>query len=343
MSFIDPAALNSAIVTLAFVGGGVVAGLAFEFLILRQLKKLTAKTEWPGDDVILASLKGAFIALFTTLGLFGAVRSNLTSAEQGATAERVLTVVLILLSTWVLAKIVSGLVQMYSRQVGDGFLSTSMMSNLSRFLVILLGGLTVLQYLNISITPILTALGVGGLGIALALQDTLATLFAGLHIIASKQIKPGDYVKLSTGEEGFVADITWRYTNIRSLANTITIVPNAQMSKAVVTNFNLPEQETSILVPIGVSYDSDLEKVERVTIEVAREVMQSLEGGVPEFEPLVRYHTFGDSGIHFNVLLRGRHINDQYPLKHALIKRLHRRYREEGIEIPFPTRTLHIR
>ena len=89
--------------------------------------------------------------------------------------------------------------------------------------------------------------------------------------------------------------------------------------------------------------DSDLEKVERVTIEVAREVMQSLEGGVPEFEPLVRYHTFGDSGIHFNVLLRGRHINDQYPLKHALIKRLHRRYREEGIEIPFPTRTLHIR
>ena len=96
----------------------------------------------------------------------------------------------------------------------------------------------------------------------------------------------------------------------------------------------------AVLVQVGVHYDSDLEKVEKVTIEVAKEVMREVKGGVPEFEPFIRYHTFGDFSINFTVILRAKEYTDQYLVKHEFIKRLHKRYKEEGIVIPYPIRAI---
>lgn len=338
----DIMTLKKFIVPLAFMVCGAIAGLVFERVVLERLKILAHKTAWAGDEIILASLKGFFLIFFAILGLYFALEYHIETPRYLDILEKVFTVSMILLGTSVIGKISAGLVQMYSQRATNGFFSTSIFGNLIWALIFIMGGLMILQYLNISIAPILTALGVGGIAVALALQDTLANLFAGIHIIAAKQIKPGDYVKLSTGEEGFVTDITWRFSNIRSLSNSVTIVPNAELSKARVTNFDLPEKEMAVLVQIGVSYDSDLDKVEAVTSEVAKEVMQELEGGVTEFDPFIRFHTFGDSSIDFTVILRGRQFTDQYLIKHEFIKRLHRRYNEEGIQIPFPIRTIHM-
>jgi small-conductance mechanosensitive channel len=217
-----------------------------------------------------------------------------------------------------------------------------MFANITRILVFIIGVLIILQSLGISIAPILTALGVGGLAVALALQETLSNLFAGIQIIASKQIKPGDFVKLDSGEEGFVTDITWRYTTIRTLPNNMVIIPNAKLASALVTNYNSPEKEMAVLVQVGVSYDSDLEKVEKVVIEVGKEIMQEVKGGIPGFEPFIRFHTFGDFSINFSVILRGLEFVDQHLIRHEFTKRLHRRFNAEGIVIPFPIRTIHM-
>jgi small-conductance mechanosensitive channel len=168
----------------------------------------------------------------------------------------------------------------------------------------------------------------------------LANLFAGIHILASRKVEPGDYIKLDSGEEGFVVDVNWRQTTVRQLRNNIIVVPNAKLADAIVTNFNQPEQEMSVLVQVGVGYDSDLNQVEQETIEVACEVMREVEGGVPEHEPSIRYHTFGDSSINFSVILRAAEFTDQYLVTHEFVKRLHARYRTAGIQIPFPIRTL---
>ena len=177
---------------------------------------------------------------------------------------------------------------------------------------------------------------------SLALQDTLSNLFSGLQITMSRQINPGDYVRLDTGEEGYVTDITWRNTTIRALPNNMVVVPNAKLAGAIVTNYYLPQQEMAVLVQVGVAYESDLKKVETVTIETGREVMQEVPGGVPEFEPFIRYHTFADFSINFTVILRAREYVDQYLIKHEFVKRLHQRYNREGITIPFPIRTVHL-
>lgn len=334
--------LEKIIVPLIFIAGGFFLGIIFDKILLKEIKKITARTKWEGDEVIVHALHGMIIFWFVAAGFYGALRSMQLSPSLTDFLQKVLLVLVILSVTLVLANILVGFVNLYSRKVGGGLLSTSMFPNITRILVFIIGILIIMQSLGISIAPILTALGVGGLAVALALQETLSNLFAGIQMIASKQIKPGDYVKLNSGEEGYVSDITWRFTTIRALPNNMIIVPNAKLASAVVTNYDCPEKEMAVLVQVGVSYNSDLEKVEEVVTEVGKEIMKEVQGGVPEFEPYIRYHTFNDSSIDFTVILRGREFVDQYLIKHEFIKRLHRRFNAEGIEIPFPIRTIHM-
>jgi small-conductance mechanosensitive channel len=200
--------------------------------------------------------------------------------------------------------------------------------------------LVVLNGIGLSITPMLTALGVGGLAVALALQEPLANFFAGLFITLAGQIRVGDYVRLDSGQEGYVADFTWRSTRLRMLANNLVVVPNAKLAQAIVVNHHLPSSDLAVLVEVGVDYASDLRQVERVVVEVGREVMTEVAGGVATFEPFIRYHTFADSSINFTVILRAKEFVDQYLIKHEFVKRLHTRFNDEGIVIPFPIRTI---
>jgi small-conductance mechanosensitive channel len=129
------------------------------------------------------------------------------------TTERILVVIAILSVTVVLARIAAGIAGAYGRKGQGQFPSATILANLTRVFIYVLGLLTIFYSFGINITPALTALGIGGLAVALALQDTLSNFFAGLQIIASKQITTGDFIKLNSGDEGYVADITWRYTN----------------------------------------------------------------------------------------------------------------------------------
>ncbi len=322
--------------------GGIIIGVIFERIILGRLEKIAKKTKWEGDDIIIASLRKWITFWFGLAGLHFAFVSLSLSQSTMTYIQKAVLILYIFSATVVLANIGVGFVNMYSKRASDVLPSTSLFVNLTRIIIFMIGILIILHSLGISITPVLTALGVGGLAVALALQDTLSNLFAGLHIILTRQIKPGDYIKLETGEEGFVVDITWRNTTIRELPNNFIIVPNSKLSQAIVKNYFMPEKEMSVPVQVGVSYDSDLEKVEKVTIEVAKEVMREVPGGVPEFEPVIRYHTFGDFSINFTVVMRCREFTDQYLIKHEFIKRLHKRYKEEGIIIPYPIRTIYI-
>ncbi len=339
----DILTIKKLLLPLAFIIGGFISGIIFEKIILREIKKISAKTKWESDDIIIQALHGTTTLLFIALGIYLALEITEISPEMLSFLHKGLLIIVIFSVTVILSRIAVGFVSLYSTKAGGAFLSTSMFTNLTKGLVYVIGILIILQSLGISIAPILTALGVGGLAVALALQDTLSNLFAGIHVIASGQVKPGHYLRLSTGEEGYVTDITWRYTTIRALPNNTIIVPNSKLASAIVTNYNIPDEEISTSVEVGVSYDSDLDKVERVTIEVAREVMKEVKGGVPGFEPAVSYSRFDDSSIKFNVILRSKEFVDQYAVKHELIKRLHKRYSVEGIEIPYPIRTVYMK
>jgi small-conductance mechanosensitive channel len=254
--------------------------------------------------------------------------------------DRVVFVAAAVSITLAAASLATRVVDTYGELIAPALPVSSLTRNLTWALVAILGLLVILNGLGLSITPMLTALGIGGLAVALALQEPLANFFAGLFITLAGQIRLGDYVKLDSGQEGYVVDFSWRSTRLRMLANNLVVVPNAKLAQALVVNHHLPSQDLAVLVEVGVDYASDLQHVERVVTDVGREVMASVEGGVETFEPFIRYHTFSGSSVDFTVILRAREFVDQYLIKHEFIKRLHARFNREGIVIPFPIRTV---
>ena len=314
-------------------------GLAIR-VVLRRLIRRAEGNSWVWDDLILRLLYDLAVVLSATAGAWVAVLVLHFQPSVRTVIGQVLVALVIFAVTLAAARLAGGIVGSIALARSGISQSVTIFANITRTIVFVVGTLVLLQSLGVSITPLLTALGVGGLAVALALQDTLANLFAGVHILASKTIVPGDFIRLSTGEEGHVVDINWRKTTVRTMSDNLVIVPNAKFAAAILTNYHQPEQDMGLLLQAKVGYDSDLEHVERVVIEVGKEVMTEVEGGVPDYDPLVRFHTFGECSIDFTVILRTRDFTDQFVVKHEFVKRLHTRFRAEGISIPLPTRHL---
>jgi small-conductance mechanosensitive channel len=316
------------------------AGYIIRKILFNRLMAWAKKSQSQMDDIIISSIKGPSLIWCLMLSLYLATKFSTLEQDKADLIGKILLVLGIISFTIVIANVLGKLIAAYSQKTRLAIPVTSLTQNLVRIIVLLMGFLIVLNSMGIPIAPIIATLGIGGLAVALALQETLANLFAGFYIIISRQIKVGDYIKLDTGEEGYVTDINWRATKIRMLPNNIVLVPNDKLTKAIVINYYLPDKELAVLVNLGVHYKSDLQKVEKVTCEVAKEVMKEVAGGVPEFEPFIRYNTFGDSSINFTAVLRAKEFNDQYLIKHEFIKRLHERYNKEGIVIPYPIRAI---
>lgn len=239
----------------------------------------------------------------------------------------------------VLARTATGFIELHA-QKNSSIPQISLLPNIVNVLIYAMGILFIISSMGISIAPMLTAMGIGGMAIALGLQETLTNICAGMYLLISKQLSVNDYVRLSTGEEGRIEDITWRFTTIIASSGNAIVVPNQKISTAIITNYCMPEPDMSIRVACGVAYDSDLDLVEQVTIEVAKQVTAAVDPSVTK-DPSVYFHTFNESSIDFNVVLHCSTFPDQFKLRHEFIKALTKRYREEGIEIPFPIRTVY--
>ena len=179
-----------------FIAGGLILGFIFEKIMLRKIKRMAARTKWESDDIFVQALHGTTTLLFLAAGIYWALERTDISHDILVFLNKVLFVIVFFSVILIISRICVGFVNQYSRKAGGAFVSTSMFTNLTRVLVLIIGILIILESLGISITPILTALGVVGLAVALALQDTLSNLFAGIHVIASGKVKPGHYLKL---------------------------------------------------------------------------------------------------------------------------------------------------
>ena len=337
----EPLTLTHVIAAPAFFVGGIALGILVHVVVRRRLSRRRATiTSWGGDDLILGALRRVTLIMFSIGGAWAAVFTLPLEPRLATLASKILVSLLVLSVTIAVAAVVADSVRLYALRTQGAIGSSSIFVGLARLTIYVIGLLILLQTLGVSITPLLTALGVGGLAVALALQDTLSNLFAGIHVIASRKVRLGDYIKIESGEEGYVVDINWRNTSIRSLPGDVVVVPNAKLAGANLTNFYQPQRETSVMAKACVAYESDLEHVERVAIDVGREAMRTLRIVIPDFEPFVRYSEFGDSAIHFSVIMRVREYSDRFELIHVFMKLLVERFRAENIEIPYPVQQI---
>jgi small-conductance mechanosensitive channel len=216
-----------------------------------------------------------------------------------------------------------------------------LISSFFSIIIYLIAVIIILGYFQLDITPLIAGVGVGALAIGLALQSTLANFFAGLHIVSDQPIRVGDFIELDEKTMGFVEDIGWRSTRIKTMTDNLIIIPNGKLADSTILNYSLPKQDLMIWVPCGVAYESNLEKVEQVTLEVAKDVQQTFPGAVKDFAPLFRYREFGDSNIDFIAILRVEEPMTRYVVKNEFIKRLKERFDKEKIEISWPIRKIY--
>jgi small-conductance mechanosensitive channel len=326
------------------VGGSIVLGWLIRQFVFPYLIRLSRKTKWRSDDLVLESTS-KWIVFWFLLGACVYILPILTGTFEYARKREVflhniIGALYIFSFTWVIARIVAGLLQIRGKRDDHEFASTSILGNIARAIVFCIGLILILQTFGVAIAPLLTALGVGGIAVALALQPTLSNLFSGLQLIASGKINIGDLVRLEGGQMGIIRDITWRNTTIETGQHNIVVVPNSKMADSIIENFYLTDHKISYTIPIRVGYDCDLELVERISSQVAKEILETNAGGVPGFEPFVRFQKFGESAIEFIIVLEVKEYADQFLITSQYIKALHKRYRQEGIKIPFPVRTI---
>jgi len=334
----DPFQLLVPLVLLAVT---VLGGLIVRSLLFRIVRAWTAGTESNLDVLIAGSLRGPVVLWSLILGLHLATQNSEIPKVYLTYLPRTLAVLWILSLTMAMSRLAGNAVGFYGGRVTGTQSVTSLTRKLAQLAVVAFGVAWLLRIFDVSLTPILTTLGVGGLAVALALQDTLSNLFAGFYVSISGLVHIGDYIKLNTGEEGYITDINWRCTMMRGTTNNLVIVPNGKLGQAIYTNYNLPDQRIGLSLSFGVGYDSDVDRVQAILLSETIAASAEVRGLLADPAPYVLFSPGpGDSALVFQVNFSVDGFAGQYLAQSELRKRLFKRLKQEGITMPFPTRTI---
>jgi small-conductance mechanosensitive channel len=310
--------------------------------VIAWLRRLTRKTETTFDDIVVDLLGRALRPLLVIAVAAGAMNVLPLPPEFMKVANRILYLAALSFGLYYLVQLLQMILERWLVKSAADRSLRDPIRFVAKALFGILALVVVLENLGIKLTAVWTTLGVGSVAVALALQETLANFFAGFYLQLDRPIRVDDYVKLDSGQEGFVQKMGWRSTRIRTLWNNTVIVPNSKLASDIITNYSMPEPGMSLRLPVGVSYSADADLVERVLLEETREAAKEIPALLLEPPPMVRFMPgFGDSSLNFTLICRIATYVDQYVVQDTLNKRILARFRKEGIQIPFPQRDVH--
>ncbi len=335
----DPFAV---ILPLTILAGTLLAGLILRRILFGVMRKWAARTDSRLDQLLVESLRGPIILWALILGVHLATQNSQIPRPYLRYVPPSLEVLWILSLTIATAHLAGNMVRFYAGHVGGAQAVTSLTQKLAQLVVVVLGAVFTLKVVfDTSLTPILTTLGVGGLAVALALQDTLSNLFAGFYVSISGFVHIGDYIKLNTGEEGYITDINWRCTTMRSGTNSLIVIPNNKLGQAIFTNYFLPEPRIAGSVTVSVGYDADIDQVEKLLREEARAAVGQIAGLLKEPAPDVQFTPGpGELGLGFQVNFQATGFGDLGGVQSELRKRIFKRLKREAIAM-VPVRMIH--
>ncbi len=281
--------------------------------------------------VFAATISAASVFWCLAAALFTALRFADLTADQVWWTNSLIGASVIISLTLVVSSALERSIAAYGERQNMPLAMAGLSRTLIRVVVALLGLMALLANFDRQITPLLTALGVGGIAVALALQDTLANFFAGLHILVEQPIFVGDFIKLESGQEGVVTDIGWRTTRVRTGGNDMVVIPNVKITSGILVNYTAPEQRSVATIEIVVAHEADPDAVCRIALEEAAQV----EGVLAEPAPACNC----DPGvlpthIGFKLFVHVARRQDQWGVQSAIRMRLLRRFRAEGIPLP---------
>ncbi len=320
---------------------GTIIVLSVSYFILKLIVTWIAHKKKSYSEFILKQLTKPVLLLIFFIGLYSGVKPLSILIEYKSWIDGAFFIIFTFIAALVVARIITVIMLGYLK-IRRGFERPPKLINKAISIIIFIIAIAViLGYFEVDITPLVAGVGLGALAIGLALQSTLSNFFAGMHLLSDRPIKIGDFIELDKDTSGFVEDIGWRSTRIKTMVDNLLIIPNAKLADSTILNYSMPKQDMNIWIPCGVAYESNLKKVEEITLEVARDIQQKIPGTVKDYEPLFRYREFGDSNINFIIVLRVEEPIARYVVRNEFIKALKERFDKEKIEISWPIRKLY--
>jgi small-conductance mechanosensitive channel len=333
------------LVPVLLFGGTVLVGIFIRQILHRTLAGWAERTDSHLAKLLHGTVRDSIVLWFAILGVHIATQNSKIPQRYLHYIPPTLALLWILMLTVSASRLAGNAVRFYgSRAAGDGEMRqvASLTQKLAQAVVVIFGIVWMLKVVfDINLTPVLATLGVGGLAVALALQDTLSNLFAGFWVSISGLLRIGDYIKLNTGEEGYVRDINWRCTTMRGISNNLVVIPNSKLGQAIFTNYFLPERRLVLSFSIGVGYGSDIDRVEAILLEETIAASGTIAGMVADPQPYVRFNPGpSDFSLIFQINFSVTEFGDQYKVQSELRKLIYKRLTREGIDMPYPTRVV---
>jgi small-conductance mechanosensitive channel len=350
-----PAADGPARASRGVYAGVLLVALAAGFqlilkMVLAVLRFLVGKTETTLDDRLLGAVDRflPWIAMATSLWLaVEAVYPDIILGGKFSESDIYILTMLAIIGL-MLSSIADAFLLWYGlelrprgKKVKDEE-AFPFVRNIVKIIIVAIFIVFILQRLGFDTTAIITGLGVGGLAVALALQDTLGNFFAGVHVLVDKPLREDDYIKLENGLEGTVKQIGWRTTRLVTLANNEVIVPNSKLAGSILENYSTPDDRSGVVYGIGVDYKEDIDSVERLIKETLENVAKS-NSTMDKGTIWVRFDSFGECSLNFKFGYDVRGYVNRFGALKDVNRALFYAFREKGVDIPFPVRVVYNR
>lgn len=319
-------------------------GLArlFRYVLVTWGPKFTAFTATDLDDRILQRVTPPASLLVIFAGLYLAIRHLPLPEKAHVAVSGAVFVANIVIITNIAYRMTDEVLGWYANRVAERTgtaLDRQIMPLLEKLVSVFLIGtalIITLKHFNYDILSLVTALGIGSLAIGMAAKDTLANMISGFTLMIDRPFRIGDRIQLASGQWGDVTDIGLRSTKIKTADNTLLIIPNSELCNTTLINLAFPDVRAKGRVNVGVGYGSDVETVKQLLVEIARDIPEIL----AEPQPEAFFVSFGDSALNLALFFWVDEYTRVFPVTDRLNTTIINRFRERGIDIPYPTRTV---
>ena len=331
--------LTAALVFVTFV---ILSELA-RYFVIYAAPRLVAGTRSSLDDEVLKAIRGPIRVLIILIGLYFSLKTldNLSSSIVDV-VDTLATVVLILVAAYFVSNLVNALLRWYSRDVAPHTGSQlddhliPFFGKLMTAVIYILALLLIMSRFGIQITALVASLGVAGIAVALAAQETLSNVFGAFAILTDRPYKVGDRLLIQGIGQGDVVDVGLRSTRLKTRNDEIMVIPNQQMASSEIINLSMPDSRLRVLIKVGISYKSDVDRACAIMEEIA------CGNGAVAREPVPRAYVsaLGDFAIEITMLVWLADYMKDYVVPDQIYRQILVKFREADIEITYPVMTV---
>jgi len=330
----------------------LVCGIAIAvllFLTVGWLQRRADRTESQIDDIVMAAIGTPAVIAVLIIALYLALQvADLPAGLEWIKESRYLDAFFVIIGAWVISSFAYDFISIYGHRIAsrtetdfdDRMIALGLV--ITKYVIWFAAILIILEILDIDVTPLLAGAGIVTLAVALAAQDIFSNFFGGAVIAVDKPFKLHDRIKIDE-YYGDIINVGPRSTRLRTLDNRIVTIPNSKLVDSFIINYSLPEPKLAVRIPIGVAYGSDVARVKEILLEVAREMAERYDYILSDPTPSAYFLEFGDSSLNFMLIAWTDSYSLVWDAQDAINTCIYQRFEEEGIEIPFPQRDIHIR